>query len=142
MEMEPSDAGWSLESARLFSIDVAMLALRRLWDSLEVRERQELSDALQEARRLVVDGHDEQLGYLQTALESHLIRSPLRGVWLTALNALLPSPFRAAEATLETVMPVNLEDVSGPFRDMLRERLQARLVEGMLLFEANLFATV
>lgn len=140
MDIEPSDVGWSPETARLFSIDVAMLALRSLWGYMEVGERRELSDALQEARRLVVDGHDDELGYLQAALESHLIRSPLREVWITALNALLPSPFRAAEATLQAVPPLNADEKSEPFADMLRQRLRARLGEGMLLLEADLFA--
>lgn len=142
MEIGRSDVGWSPESARLFSIDVAMLASRRLWSSLDTRERRELSDALQEARRLVVDGHDDELGYLQTALESHLVRSPLRCVWLTALNALLPSPFRASEATLEAMISLEADKLSQPLRSMLRQRLRARLEEGMLLLEADLFAAV
>ena len=98
--------GWSPESARLFSIDVAMLGSRRLWSSLDTLERRELSDALQEARRLVVDGHVDELGYLQTVLESYLIRSP---------------------PALETMIALEADKLSQPLRSMLRQRLRARL---------------
>ena len=142
MDIGPSDGGWSIESARLFSIDAAMLALRRLWNSVGDKERQELSGSLQEARRMVVDRRDEELGFLQLSLESRLKDSRHRGVWLTTLNALMPCPFRAAEATLEAALQLEPHDQAESLASLLRRRLSARLDEGMLLLEADLSVTV
>lgn len=106
---------------------------------MDTGERLQLSDSLQEARRLTVDGQIDELGYLQIALESHLTGALSRGVWLTALNALMPCPYRAAEATLIAAMRLESHE---SFGDMLRQRLRARLDEGMLMLEVDGFATV
>lgn len=142
MEVELSDVGWDTEPARLFAIDTALLALRRSATQLSELERQALVGILQEARRLAINGRDGELGYLQNDLEPFLAQSTSRWVWLTALNALLPSPFRAAETAVQAVL---LEDPDGrdDIGEVLRQRLRARLGEGTLMFEeaSDLIAT-
>lgn len=146
MDVEPADIGWGEEPARLFSIDTAMLVLRRNLFQLDELDRQTLHDRLHEARKLVVAGRDAELGFLQNELESYLAHSwspGSRGIWLTALDALLPSPYRAAEAVVATALAVDRAGTIGELTDQLRQRLRARLSEGYLLAEetSTLFAT-
>lgn len=143
MDVPITDASWEKEPARLFAIDTALLALRRSSAELSELERQALARILQEARRLAIDGRDSELGYLQNELEPYLAQSKTRWVWLTALNALLPSPFRAAETAVQAVLRLEEPDTGDDIGELLRERLKARLGEGTLMFDeaSDLFAT-
>lgn len=143
MDVEIADVGWDKEPARLFAIDAALLALRRCSTELSEPERQALARILQEARRIAIDGRDSELGYLQNELEPYLAQSKSRWVWLTALNALLPSPFRAAETAVQAILLLEEPNVGDDIVEALRQRLRARLGEGTLMFEeaSDLFAT-
>ena len=144
MDIGDFDPGWDREPARLFSIDVAMLVVHRLWDDLDVDERHELTDALQGARRSVMEGNDSHLDSLQASLEPHLAHTSHRGIWLTAMNALLPSPYRAAEATLCSALGAGTTAAPDSFSRAVSQRLEARLGEGMLMRDeaGTLFAGV
>ncbi|MEX0865524.1 MAG: hypothetical protein WD269_11750 [Acidimicrobiia bacterium] len=141
---EETDDGWGRESARLFAIDIALLTTRRHFDRLSAADSRFLMVKLNEARRLVVDDRDHELGLVQGEFEpylKHVVSPGARVVWLTALNALLPSPYRAAVAALTaalTASPDQIEDLSA----ILGQRLRARLGEGALLREksGDLFA--
>lgn len=136
MEVEASDVGWGEEPARLFSIDTAMLVLGRHGSSLDEPDRQMLSDRLHEARRLVVAGRDDELEFIQNELESYLSHSwsfDCRSIWLSALDALLPSPFRAAETVVATALCVESPDSTDDLAEVLAQRLRARLSEATLM---------
>lgn len=145
MEVEPVDVGWSEEPARLFSIDTAMLVLRRNAANLEELERQALSIRLHEARRLVVSQREAELDFIQNELESYLAQTrhaEARYIWLAAMDAMLPSPYRAAEAVVATALKMEGDELSD-LTEVLQQRLRARLSEGSLMAEqsSTLFAT-
>lgn len=147
MDNEPTDVGWGQEPARLFSIDTAMLVLRRNMASLDELDRKALSNRLHEARRLSIAGQEGELGFLQSELETYLSHSGSskpRGIWLTALNALLPCPYRAAEIAVATALAVDAPASISDLAEVLRQRLRARLSEGTLMAEETSpqFATV
>ena len=56
--------GWHEESARLFAIDAALVVLRGNMTRIEELDRQAIANSLNEARRLVVDKRDNELGHL------------------------------------------------------------------------------
>jgi hypothetical protein len=134
----PSD-GWQPESARLFAVDAAILVLRRHSNQISEADRQTLMERLHEARRLTVAGRDNELGFIQTALESNLaLAGPgwARQVWLISIDALIPSPFRAALVVARNALFTDANTSPGLARS-LRERLLARLEEGSLLAEPS-----
>ncbi|MGB8360060.1 MAG: hypothetical protein WCE80_01515 [Acidimicrobiia bacterium] len=134
-----SSDGWHGESARLFAIDGAILVVRRHSDQLPEVDRQALMAKLQEARRLAVAKRDSELGFLQVALESHLaLAEPgwARQLWLISIDALIPSPFRAALAVARSAL-FSEADASPDLARVLRDRLLARLDEGSLLTEPS-----
>lgn len=132
--LDDLDDGWSAETARLYAIDVAMVVTRRHLGFLTDQDRQLLVVKLNEARRLVIDHRAAELEWIQLEFESHLGRGSslqTRPVWLTAINAMLPSPYRAAvtaAAAALTLHPAEIDDLAGALRD----RLRARLGEGDL----------
>lgn len=146
MRFGASDLGWHRESARLFAIDVAMTVIRRNASSISESDRQALASRLHEARTLVVGDRDAELGFIQSALETRLATSKNpreRRVWLTAIDALLPSPYRAALISTRNALSLG---ATGTFTDLaavLRDRLTARLDEGSLTGEPprDLFLT-
>jgi hypothetical protein len=125
--------GWNGESARLFALDIAMTAIRRSLTTLHESERQVLIQGLQQARTLVVGGRDDEIGFLQDAFEAQLrLASPdKRVVLLSALDALLPDPYRAALVSVRDTLEMGGTDSSLPA--LLRDRLVARLGEGSLV---------
>jgi hypothetical protein len=138
--------GWTSETARLFAIDTAMAFIRRNLSVLPEPDRHILVTRLQEARSLVVSGRDGELGFLQSAIESHLsMVSPgrQRGMWLAAIDALLPSPYRAALVSTKNALAVGTTETFVDLSNLLRDRLLARLGEGSLLSEptTELFLT-
>ena len=127
--------GWQEESARLFAIDAALVVIRGNMTRIEELDRQAIANSLNEARRLVVDKRDNELGHLLYQLESRLTHSwsaNARHLWLTAMNALLPSPYRAAQTTVESAYRIVGQD-SDRLSEQLAERLMARVGEGSLM---------
>lgn len=132
----PAD-GWNGESARLFAIDTAIMMVRRRANRLAEADRQAITARLHEARRLAVAGRDAELGFIQATLEVNLgLPGPgwARGVWLVSIDALLPSPFRAALIVARSALLARA-DASDDMVKVLRERLMARVEEGSLLAE-------
>lgn len=132
--------GWNTETARLFAIDIAMMVLRRNILVLAEVDRQTLAYQLQEARSLVVAGRDEELGFIQSALEAHLglpDTTQVRRLWLTAMDALVPSPYRAALIATRNAMALGPVEALSDFASLLRDRLLARLGEGSLHTESG-----
>lgn len=138
--------GWNRETARLFAIDTAMAAIRRNITLLTESERHRLITHLQEARSLVVTGRDSELGFIQAAMETHLpltANDTTRQIWLTAIDALLPSPYRAALVSTKSALSLRTGDSAADLPNLLWERLAARLGEGSIHSEptASLFLT-
>jgi len=130
-----TSVGWDAESARLFAIDTALVVLRVNLARLAELDRQVIANSLNEARRLVVDGRDRELGHIQHRFESRLSHSwsaDARSIWLTAINALLPSPFRAAETAVESAYRAGGTDPD-KLAELLADRLRARVGEWSLL---------
>jgi hypothetical protein len=111
MPAEVGSDGWSGESARLFALDLAMTAIQRNLTALDESERQVLIHGLQQARTLVVGGRDDEIGFLQEIFEARLrLASPdKRMVLLSALDALIPDPYRAALVSVRDTL-----DMGGP----------------------------
>jgi hypothetical protein len=139
MQFGMSAEGWNTETARLYAIDIAMLVLRRNVLVLAEVDRQTLTYQLQEARCLVVSGRDSELGFLQAALETHLAlaRGPQeRRLWLAAIDALIPDPYRAALVSTKDALSAGTEALA-EVSTLLRDRLLARLGEGSLHSESG-----
>lgn len=138
MGLGASDMGWHRESARLYAIDVAMTVIRRNTGAIPETERQHLSARLHEARTLVVGDRDAELGFIQTALETHMATagsSRERRVWLAAIDALVPSPYRAALISTRNALSLGAMGTFNDVAALLRDRLIARLDEGSLTAE-------
>lgn len=140
MPSGPTSTGWNAETARLFALDTAMTAIRRHLALISEADKHSLVTRLHEARSLVVAGRDSELGFIQASLETHLamaISEGERHVWLSAIDALMPCPFRSA--LVSTRNALSLKAIEG-FPDaarLLRNRLLARLGEGSLLSETS-----
>lgn len=132
-----SYSGWNAETARLFALDAAMTAIRRNLMYMSETDKHSLVTRLHEARSLVVAGRDPELGFIQASLESNLATAGPereRRIWLTAIDALIPSPFRAALVSTKNALTLatpGLPDLAS----LIRGRLLARLGEGSLLSE-------
>lgn len=140
MALGSSGDGWTRESARLFAIDTAMTVLRRHLDVISEADRQTLSQHLGQSRALVVGERDGELAFIQAAAESQLsLLAPgrERQVWLTVMDALIPSPYRAALVTVRNALASEPQGPFGELGPQLRERLVARLGEGSLLSEPS-----
>lgn len=131
-------AGWNRKTARLFAIDAAMGAIRRDADALSEADRHNMTSYLQEAKSLVVADRDDELGFLQAAMEARLAPvtpGSLRRLWLTAIDSLLPSPYRAALVSTENAISLGTSETLADLSTLLRDRLSARPGEGSLLLE-------
>jgi hypothetical protein len=138
IEMRSSDSadGWHRESARLFAIDTALTVVRRNMATMKDRDRHAVTRHLHEARTLAVAGRDDELDFVLAGLEASLQAADSdrqRRVWLTAMDALLSSPYRAALVSTRNALMFGATDVFADLRGLLRERLIARLDEGNLL---------
>jgi hypothetical protein len=130
--------GWNRETARHFSLDTAMIAVRRNLALMSEADRQSLILLLQQARSLVTAGRDEELDFIQAALEARVAPAEAgrpRQVWLTAIDALIPSPFRAALVVTRGTLSLGTTETFADLSQLLRDRLLARLAEGSLHHE-------
>lgn len=133
--------GWTEGTARLFAIDTAMTAIRRNLPTLSEADKHTLTSLMQEARALVVAGRDYELGFIQGAMEAHAaLANPglQRRLWMTAVDALLPSPYRAALVSTRNALALGTNDGFADVANLLRDRLLARLGEGSLLSEPDI----
>lgn len=131
----PKD-GWRSQTARLYALDVAMMVIHRNLNVISEAGRQTLFGHLREARALVVWERDDELGFIQGALESQLTltrEGRERQVWLTAIDALMPSPYRAALVCTRDSLSLGATASFSGVTGLLRDRLVARLDEGSLL---------
>lgn len=129
---------WNPQTARLFALDAAMATIRRDAAVLSDADRHNLTSYLQEAKGLVVADRDDELGFLQAAMETRLsIISPgeRRQVWLTAIDSLIPSPYRAALVSTENAISLGNRGTLADLSTLLRDRLSAGPGEGPLLLE-------
>jgi hypothetical protein len=125
--------GWSRLTARLFAIDTAMVAVRRNMPLMSEADRQSLVLLLQQARTLVTSHRDDELDFVQAALEAHLSQTAPgreRQVWLTAIDALLPSPYRAASVATKSALSLGATETLVDLAELLRDSLLACLQEG------------
>jgi hypothetical protein len=130
--------GWNRETARHFSLDTAMIAVRRNLALMSEADRQSLILLLQQARSLVTAGRDEELDFIQAALEARVAPAEAgrpRQVWLTAIDALIPSPFRAALVVTRGALSLGTTETFADLSQLLRDRLLARLAKGSLHHE-------
>lgn len=140
VDMEPgvTSDGWSRQTARLFAIDTAIVAVHRNIALMSDADRQSLLLLLQQARTLVTDHRDDELDFVQAALEANLsqtVPGRERQVWLTAIDALLPSPYRAALVSTKSALSLGTTEALVDLTELLRDRLLARLTEGSLHLE-------
>ncbi len=129
---------WSLQTARLFALDAAMAAIRRDAAILSEADRHNLTSYLQEAKGLVITDRDVELGFLQAAMETRLsLISPgeRRQMWLTAIDSLIPSPYRAALVSTENAISLGNRGTLADLSTLLRDRLSADPGGGSLLLE-------
>lgn len=138
MRFGVAPAGWHRESARLFALDVALTVIRRNPSLVSESERHELATRLHEARSLVVGDRDDELGFIQSALATRLPTAKTaleRHIWLTAIDALLPSPYRSALVSTRNALKLGATGTFNDVASLLRDRLAARLDEGSLTAE-------
>lgn len=134
--IDTSRDGWRPQTARLYALDVAMMVVHRNLNVVSEASRQILFSGLREARALVVWERDNELGFIQGSLESQLAltrEGRERRVWLTAIDALLPSPYRAALICTRDSLNLGATASFSNVSSLLRDRLVARLDEGNLL---------
>lgn len=134
VDMEPgvSSNGWSRDTARLYAIDTATVAARRNMVLLSEADRQSLVLLLQQARSLVTSHRDDELGFVQAALETRLVQTTSgreRQVWLTAIDALIPSSYRAALLATKGALSLGATEAFVDLAALLRDRLRTRLTE-------------
>lgn len=122
---------WPADSARLYAIDVAMAVVRHYGEHISEPARQALN-RLQDARSVVYGDRDIELILIQADLETHLATSRSgeeRMLWLTAIDALLPSPYRAALVSTRSALELGTTGAFGDVLTLLRTRLSTRLDE-------------
>lgn len=130
--------GWNRQTARLFAMDAAMAAIRRDVAVLSAAERHDLTSYLQEAKGLVAADRDDELGFLQAAMEARLsLITPgkRRQLWLTAIDSLIPSPYRAALVSTENAISLGNTGTPADLSTLLRNRLSASPGKGSLVLE-------
>lgn len=128
--------GWGSQAARLYALDIAMAVVNRNVNVIAEVGRQTLFGRLQEARTLVVAGRDDELGFVQGALEANLALTRSgreRSVWLTAIDAMMPNPHRAALICTRDALAIGTPATFSDVGALLRDRLLARLGEGLLI---------
>jgi hypothetical protein len=98
-------------------------------DLLEVDPRDLVQRLLHQTLQLVTAGRENELASIERALMTGLEAASrvTRAVWLVALNAVLPDPFRAAVMSTEGAL-IAFGRGPNPRRDAVAESLRRRLV--------------
>ena len=129
-------SGWTAISARLLALDCAVITSRTRSTTLSEAERRLFDELIREARRLTLQGQHQDLDFVQSEI-TKLIRSQAnpqaREVWISGAEALVPSPFRAAQISIESTLVMERQRDRGerrPTEFRLRDRLLARLADG------------
>lgn len=127
--------GWNRKTARHFALDTAMIAARRNLALLSEADRYSLILLLQQARSLVTAGRDDELDFIQAALQARIAPAGPgreRQVWLVGIDALLPSPYRAALVVTRGALSLGTTETFADLSLLLRERMVVRLAEGSM----------
>ena len=129
-------SGWTATSARLLALDCAVITSRTRSATMSEAERRLFDELIREARRLTLQGQHQDLDFVQSEI-TKLIRSQVnpqaREVWISGAEALVPSPFRAAQISIESTLVMESQRDRGerrPTEFRLRDRLLARLAAG------------
>ncbi|MFP3883092.1 MAG: hypothetical protein ACLFRT_04405 [Actinomycetota bacterium] len=118
-----------------------MSVIRRDAAVISEADRHNLTSYLREAKSLVVADRDDELGLLQAAMEARLsLITPgkHRQLWLTAIDSLIPSPYRAALVSTENAISLGNPETLADLSTLLRDRLSAGSGEGSLLLEPTI----
>jgi hypothetical protein len=129
---------WDEQYARLYAIDCASVVFRYHLPDLTDQARDLVQRLLHQALQLVAAGRENELSSVERALMTGLEAASrvTRSVWLVALNAVLPDPFRAGVMSTEAALHA-FGRGPNPRRDAvaegLRRRAFARTEESALL---------
>ncbi|MGH8914986.1 MAG: hypothetical protein ACRDZM_10790 [Acidimicrobiia bacterium] len=120
---------WDETYARLYAIDCASIVYRYHIPDLNEMARDLVQRLLHQARQLVTSGRERELASIERALMTGLdaASSVTRSVWLVALNAVLPDPFRAAVMSTEAAL-LAFGRGPNPRRDAVAESVRRRLL--------------
>lgn len=129
---------WDEQYARLYAIDCASIVFRYHLPDLTDQSRDLVQRLLHQALQLVTAGRENELSSVERALMTGLDAASrvTRSVWIVALNAVLPDPFRAAVMSTEAALQA-FGRGPNPRRDAVaegvRRRAFARTEESALL---------
>ncbi len=120
---------WDEQWARLFAIDCASIIYRFHVPGMDDAGRDLIHRLLHQARKLTVGERQSELESVERALMAGLRASSdqTRAVWLVALNALLPDPYRAARVTVESAIDA-FGPRPNPRREAVMEAMKSRLL--------------
>ena len=118
---------WEEPYARLYAIDCASIVFRYHLPDLTETARDLIQRLLHETLQLVQAGRDNELASIERALMTGLEAASrvTRPVWLVALNAVLPDPFRAAVMSTEASLHA-FGRGPNPRRDAVAEAVRRR----------------
>lgn len=120
---------WDETYARLYAIDCASIVYRYHTPDLTDSARDLVQRLLHQTLQLVTAGRENELASIERALMTGLEAASrvTRAVWLVALNAVLPDPYRAAVMSTEGAL-IAFGRGPNPRRDAVAESLRRRLV--------------
>jgi hypothetical protein len=130
LEIERYKLGaWDELHARLYAIDCASIVYRYHTPDLNEAAREIVQRLLHQALQLVTGGRENELASIEQGLMTGLesASSLTRPVWLVALNAVLPDPFRAAVMSTEGAL-LAFGRGPNPRRDAVAESVRRRVV--------------
>jgi hypothetical protein len=119
---------WDEPYARLYAVDCAMIVFRYHLPDLTDTARDLVQRLLHQTLQLVTAGRENELASVERALMTGLEAASrvTRSVWLVALNAVLPDPFRAAVMSTEAALHA-FGRGPNPRRDAVAEAVRRRL---------------
>lgn len=130
LEIERYRVGeWDETYARLYAIDCASIVYRYHTPDLTEASRDLVQRLLHQTLQLVTAGRENELASIERALMTGLEAASrvTRAVWLVALNAVLPDPFRAAVMSTEAAL-LAFGRGPNPRRDAVAESVRRRLL--------------
>jgi len=119
---------WDEPYARFYAIDCAMIVFRYHLPDLTDTARDLVQRLLHQTLQLVTAGREDELASIERALMTGLEAASrvTRSVWLVALNAVLPDPFRAAVMSTEAALHA-FGRGPNPRRDAVAEAVRRRV---------------